>query len=119
MSGRQRIPVHVVSGPSGSGKTALIARRMAENPDWLGLVNVLPVAPPANLRALAPGCPCCTGRVALQVGLARALRETGAVRALVEVADPQHALQLERDLQSLPLSLSLEPASRISLPEQA
>ena len=83
------------------------------------MVNGMPQDAPANLRLLTTGCPCCTGRVALQVGLARALRDTRAVRALVEVTDPDHARRLEQALEQLPLSLSMQSAARIQLPGDA
>jgi len=99
----ERIPVHVVSGAPGSGKTALIARLCSQRAGWLGLVNAVPAGAGSNLKSLAPGCPCCTGKVVLQVSLARALRETRAMRALVE----------------LPFSLSVAPARPILLPVDA
>lgn len=79
----------------------------------------MPQDAPPNLRLLTTGCPCCTGRVTLQVGLARALRDTRAVRALVEVADPDHARRLEQSMEQLPLSLSMRSAARIQLPGDA
>lgn len=108
--------MHVVSGAPGSGKTTLVARLCAERAGWLGLVNALPAGAGPNLKALAPGCPCCTGRVVLQVSLARALRETRATRALVELPDPAHALTLETLLAASPFSLSVVPARPILLP---
>lgn len=115
----ERIPVHVVSGAPGSGKTALIARLCSQRAGWLGLVNAVPAGAASNLKPLAPGCPCCTGKVVLQVSLARALRETRATRALVELADPAHARALEKLLGELPFSLSVAPARPILLPVDA
>ncbi len=114
-----RIPVHVVTGPRGSGKTALIARFCAGRDDWLGLVDALPDEPPAGLRAFSAGCPCCTGKVVLQVSLARGLRESRATRAFVELRDPAHRATLERLLAELPLSLSVVPGRPIELPADA
>ncbi len=115
----ERIPVHVVSGAPGSGKTALIARLCSQRTGWLGLVNAVPAGAASNLKPLAPGCPCCTGKVVLQVSLARALRESRASRALVELADPAHARTLEKLLGELPFSLSVASARPILLPVDA
>jgi hypothetical protein len=115
----EHIPVHIVTGAPGSGKSALVSRLCSERVDWLGLVNTLPVAGGAGLRRLSAGCPCCTGKVVLQVSLARGLRESRARRAFVEVGDPEHALSLEKLLGELPLSLSVTCARRITLPAEA
>lgn len=113
-----RIPVHIVTGAPGSGKSALISRLCSERGDWLGLVNTLPQAG-RSLKQLSAGCPCCTGKVVLQVSLARGLRETRARRAFVELGDPEHALTLEKLLGELPFSLSVISARRITLPAEA
>ncbi|MBS0335792.1 MAG: hypothetical protein JSS40_03045 [Proteobacteria bacterium] len=114
----ERIPVHIVTGAPGSGKSALIARLCAERGDWLGLVNTPPQAG-RGLKQLSAGCPCCTGKVVLQVSLARGLRETGARRAFVELADPGHASNLEKLLAELPLSLAVIGARRIAMPAES
>lgn len=114
-----RIPVHVVTGARGSGKTALIARLCAGRSDWLGLVDSLPEDPPAGLRAFSAGCPCCTGKVVLQVSLGRGLRESRATRAFVELHDPAHRASLERLLAELPLNLSVVPGRPVELPADA
>lgn len=115
-----RIPVHIVTGAPGGGKTAFIARLCAERNDWLGLVNLVPSAGAGlNLRPLAAGCPCCTGKVVLQITLARALRATGAGRAFVELSDAGHLEGLERALSESPLDLSLVISHSISLPRDA
>lgn len=112
----ERIPVHIVTGAPGSGKSALIARLVAADSHWLGLVNRLPDGAQRNLRQLSPGCPCCTGRVVLQIMLARALRQTGATRAFVELADADHAGTLEKLLAESPWNLSMRSARSIVLP---
>jgi len=111
--------VHVVAGPPGSGKSALIARLARERGDWLGLSNSVLAGAAANLMLLSAGCPCCTGRVALQVSLARSLRESGASRAFLELGDVRHAAALARLLNELPLSLSLTQARTILLPQDS
>jgi hypothetical protein len=114
-----RIPVHVVSGPPGAARGALIARLCTERPDWLGLVETIPPGATSNVRALSAGCPCCIGRVVLQITLARALRESRAVRAFVELADQEHATGLERVLGESPLGLSVVRSRPIALPADA
>ena len=115
----ERIPVHIVRGASGSGKSALIARLCGDRSDWLGLVNTLSVGALPNLRLLSSGCPCCTGKVVLQITLARALRQTRAVRAFVELSDPEHAETLAGLLGEPPLSLSLLSSRPIVLSRDA
>jgi G3E family GTPase len=115
-----RIPVHIVTGAAGTGKTAFIARMCAERGNWLGLVNQpVSAAAGANLKTLAAGCPCCTGRVILQVTLARALRASRAGRAFVELGDAAHLQGLERALSESPLALSLDLSRPICLPRDA
>jgi G3E family GTPase len=109
--------VHTVTGAPGAGKTQLIARLCRERPDWLGLVNALPAEPHPSLRQLGPGCPCCTGKLVLAITLARALRETRAVRVFVEIQDTGHAAMLEKVLGEAPLNLSLGSARGLALPE--
>jgi len=114
-----RIPVHIVTGAPGSGKSALIARLCAERDDWLGLVNLPSSTAGPNLRLLSAGCPCCTGKVVLQVTLARALRATGARRGFVELGDAGHVDGLQRALCESPLALTLVVSRAISLPRDA
>lgn len=112
-----QVPVHIVSGAAGPARSALIARLCVERPDWLGLVNTVPAGAPPNLKAMSAGCPCCIGKVVLQITLARALRQTRAVRAFVELADPEHATRLEAVLGERPLGLSVRKLRPILLPQ--
>ena len=112
----ERIPVHVVTGTDGAGE--MIARLCAAKTGWVGLVSTPPSSPIPNVRAIAAGCPCCTGRVVLQISLVRALREMRAERAFVEVSEG-HAASLERVLAEPPLGLSVIAARRIRLPRDA
>jgi hypothetical protein len=107
----------VVTGTAAAGE--LIGRLCAQKERWLGLVGRAPANPIPNMRTIAAGCPCCIGRVVLQISLARALRQTGATRAFVEVPDGAHAASLEGVLAELPLSLSVIVARKIVLPEDA
>lgn len=110
------IPVHIVTGAPGSGKSTLIARLCSEREDWLGLVDTVPDAAPSNVRPLSAGCPCCVGKVVLQIVLARALRETRAVRAFVELADAGHVRGLESVLEAKPFGSAVRKARSIILP---
>ncbi len=79
-----------------------MARLVAERSDW---------------AALAPRtCPCCTGRVELQVLLARLLRERRPRRILVRLADGGHLAPLERALAEWPLGRYVVPARCLVLP---
>lgn len=108
--------MHIVTGAPGTGKTAFIARLCTERNDWLGLVNAL--SSTMNLKPLAAGCPCCTGKAVFQITLARALRATRAGRVFVEVSDPGHVGTLERALSEAPLGAALLISLSITLPEQ-
>lgn len=67
---------------------------------------------PAGWISLKPrNCPCCVGRVELQVELARVIREQRPRGVLVELADASHLPALQRALSEWPLAqyLSAEP----------
>lgn len=101
----RRTPVHVVTGSTADEREALIAKFLAAKSGW---------------RAFAPrGCPCCTGRVETQVGLARLLREAAPDRVLLELPDPQHLAALARALREWPLARYVVPERVIKLPEDA
>jgi hypothetical protein len=98
----KRIPVHVVTGAPGSGMNAMVARLLAEREAW---------------AALAPrACPCCVGRVELQVTLARLLRDRRADRILVVLVDREHLKMLERVLAEWPLGQYVAAARSLVLP---
>lgn len=108
-----RVPVHAVAGGPRSGKSALIARHAAAEPGSLGFVNAR-LADLPNLRLAPAGCPCCTARVAMQVALVKALRETRPTRVYVELPDAAHAATLARVLQEWPLSQYVSVAAAVS-----
>jgi len=98
-----RTPVHIVTGATADVRKAVIARLLRARPGW---------------RELAPrGCPCCSGRVEMQVTLARLLRDAAPDRVLLELADEQHLRALQRALGDWPLVRYVEAARVIRLPE--
>jgi G3E family GTPase len=112
-----RVPVHLVVGPGGAGKSALIARLLAQRSDWLGFVNRRHDGAAASVRLAPRGCPCCTARVALQVALVRALRESRPARALIEIDDSGHASRVIRVLGELPFSRAVVLARTVRMPD--
>jgi hypothetical protein len=81
-----RVPVRVVAGPL--------------------------TEPPAGWVALRPrSCPCCVGRVELQVELARLIRERPPRGVLIELTDASHRPALRKALAEWPLAqyVRLEP----------
>ena len=56
------------------------------------------------------GCPCCIGRVEMQVALARLIREQRPRGVVIELADASHLPALRRALSEWPLSESVELA---------
>jgi len=72
----------------------------------------LPTESPAGWVALRPrNCPCCVGRVELQVEIARLIRERRPQGVLIELADAGHQPALRRALTEWPLVqyVRLEP----------
>lgn len=68
------------------------------------------VEAPAGWVVLRPGaCPCCVGRVQLQVELARVIREQRPGGVQIEMRDPEHLPAMRRVLAERPLSDYLEP----------
>lgn len=62
-------------------------------------------AVPAGWARLRPeACPCCVGRVQMQVELARLIRERHPAGVQIELADPTHEPALRRALAEWPLS---------------
>lgn len=97
--------MHVVAGAPRSGKSALVARLLEEHKTW---------------RALRPGaCPCCVGRVELQVNLARLLREERPERVFVELPDPGHLAAFRKALGEWPLVQYVRLARTLHLPDDA
>lgn len=78
-----RVPVRVASGPPPEGWIALRTR----------------------------GCPCCVGRVEMQVKLARLIRERRPRGVQIELADAGHRASLLGALAEWPLAqyLRVEP----------
>lgn len=61
--------------------------------------------PPAGWVSLRPrACPCCVGRVQMQVELARLIREERPPGVQIELMDATHAPALRRALAEWPLS---------------
>ena len=109
-----RIPVHAVCGAASRA----IAERVGLDPRSLGLVRVRLRELP-NLLSLPPGCPCCTGRVALEVSLARHVRAHRPERIYIEIPDPSHATELAAVLGREPMSRYLKDAGPVSLAAQS
>lgn len=58
---------------------------------------------PAGWAILRPGaCPCCVGRIQLQVDLVRLVREQRPAGVLIELPDPVHGQALRRSLREWP-----------------
>lgn len=74
-----RVPVRVAGGPPPEGWIVLRTR----------------------------GCPCCVGRVEMQVELARLIRERRPPGVLIELADAGHRARLLAALAEAPLAQSL------------
>lgn len=55
-------------------------------------------------RLKTRGCPCCTGRVEMQVALARLIRERRPRGVVIELADASHLATLHRALAERPLA---------------
>jgi len=67
------------------------------------------VEAPGGWVVLRPGaCPCCVGRVQLQVELARVMREQRPSGVQIEMRDPEHLPAMRRALAQWPLSDYLE-----------
>ena len=65
-------------------------------------------AVPEGWIVLRPrACPCCVGRVQLQVDLARLLRSGRPKGVVIEIPDPAHAVGVARALREPPLGDSV------------
>jgi hypothetical protein len=81
-------------------------------------VSVLLVAgprsgtPPGWVALRPTACPCCVGRLALQVELARLIRDEQPSGVVIELADPAYLPAMRRALCGWPLSEKVELAVR-------
>jgi hypothetical protein len=69
-------------------------------------------APPGWVALRPTACPCCVGRVALQLELARLIRDEHPRGVVIELADPAHLPGMRRALGEWPLSEKVELAVR-------
>lgn len=68
--------------------------------------------------ALAPvSCPCCTGRVEMQVSLTRLLRDRKPERVFIELSDEAHLSTFARVVAEWPLAQYVQSARPVRLPE--
>lgn len=75
------------------------------------LVSGQPGETPPGWVALRPmACPCCVGRVAMQVELARVIRDERPRGVVIALADPAHLPALRRALGEWPLAEKVELA---------
>ena len=65
-------------------------------------------APPGWVTLRPAACPCCVGRVAMQVELVRVIREQQPSGVLIELPDPAHLPALRRALGEWPLAESVK-----------
>jgi hypothetical protein len=61
-------------------------------------------APEGWVALRSQACPCCVGRVQLQIDLARLIREERPQGVLIELANADHLPALRRALAEWPLS---------------
>lgn len=94
-----KIPVHAIVGPPDM-RQAWLRNRAADDA----------VLSPAT-------CPCCAGRVEIQITMARMVRERRPRRIFVEFANEEHLGAFGRALNQWPLSQYVEPAPPVRLPE--
>jgi hypothetical protein len=72
-------------------------------------VVAAPAAAPEDWVVLRPSaCPCCVGRVQVQVELARLIREERPRGVQIEVPDARHLSAVRRALGEWPLSQYVE-----------
>lgn len=97
-----RTPVHFVTG---EGAREWATEVQANRPGWA--------------VCLSAGCPCCTGRVVLQVTLARLLREQRPSRVLVVAVAQTHDDTALAMLREPPLGVYLMEGRPIRLPRDS
>lgn len=94
-----KIPVHAIVGPPDMRQA------------WLRDLHV-------DDAVLSPAaCPCCAGRVEIQITLARVMRERRPQRIFVELANEEHLGAFGRALNQWPLNQYVRSALPIRLPE--
>jgi hypothetical protein len=94
-----RVPVHPVCGPPEA--------RAA----WLARIKE------GGAVLSARSCPCCVGRVEMQIGLARLLRERRPERIFVDLRDATHLATFEKVLSEWPLAQYVAAGRAIRLPQ--
>jgi len=120
-----RVPVYLVTGATGADKRAFIralaaARPVAER--WAVLDNddgdiARDAALPQLTVAAINGCACCTGAVALQVGIAQLIRQARPQRLIIAAAGAAEPAALERALQQEDLARGITVSHRLCVVE--
>lgn len=122
MNANHRVGTRIVAGRPGPSRTALLAMLLSEAPSQpvsCILEGTLPngadevcAGPTTFVHVLAPGCPCCSGNLALRVTLARVLRHDRPRYLIIAVIDPKHQGSLASMLSIAPWDAYLELLER-------
>jgi hypothetical protein len=91
------VPTDVIAGGDAAMQAATLAQWIEHKPEsdrWAVLAGgawmSLPSAPGVTVRALPPGCACCTGNVLFRVTLVRLLGATRPDRLIITLAPEDH-----------------------------
>ncbi len=120
-----RVPVCLVTGTTGTDKRAFIHALAAAQPAaerWAVLDNddgnMTREAPVAQLTVAAiSGCACCTGTVALQVGIVQLIRKARPQRLIIVAAGAAEPAALEHALRQEALARGITVTHRLCVVE--
>lgn len=112
MNVNHRVATRIVAGRPGPSRAALLATLLSEAPSQPAaciLEGGMPdgseevcAGPTTFVHVLAPGCPCCSGNLALRVTLTRVLRHERPRYLILALIDPKHQESLAKALSQTP-----------------
>jgi G3E family GTPase len=109
------VPALLITGVDSAAKSVFLRTLLAARPPqarWALLNNdgghlARELSSAQVTVAMASGCACCSGQVALQTGIVRLLRESRPQRLVIVAAAAAEPVALARTLQQQPLAQAL------------